>query len=530
MINLKEFAVFLQQIDLQPALSTSSIRQLFTVFDETHSGFINFFEFCHVVFPELDVEGMAEDAEGFSYCIPAFELNRGAPGGQAGGQGAGGAMGPYCNSSSAPSSECAKPTLHALARGHSKGSLGSLGSLGSMGSGCSSSKSTSAAASPTKTPRPSPLRGPLKAGPVAERLGIGSDAGAAGAAGAAAADDDSQSPSKRRSVPPVPPFRGKPAGSTDSPTEEAKAEGSLVRVLAQNAVPAPAPAAAPAAAPAEAEGAKPEGGTSTHDAAEKPAEQAALGSVAPSPALGSVAPSPALGAVPPSRSWDGLGALRAGQGMTGQWGRSRPEDAQRARLRGLAGGRGAWGGSLGRLPVGEGSPALGAAPWGDAAGLGAQLDEMVERLAQAVRGAEEKLARVVSQSEAKMAERLDKLEASVAVGFAEAKAAADAAAAEAADPVKLRLAQKQMHKITITPPAHLSPPTESRVSKRGGVPSGLLSGCTSNRSGDSGSGDSRESHRSGDRSDNSRESRVTRAESKRQTSSPNSQSASTTEV
>ena len=53
MINLKEFAVFLQQIDLQPALSTSSIRQLFTVFDETHSGFINFFEFCHVVFPDL---------------------------------------------------------------------------------------------------------------------------------------------------------------------------------------------------------------------------------------------------------------------------------------------------------------------------------------------------------------------------------------------------------------------------------------------------------------------------------------------
>ena len=93
MINLKEFAVFLQQIDLQPALSTSSIRQLFTVFDETHSGFINFFEFCHVVFPELDVEGMADDAEGFTYCMPAFELSKGA------GPGAGGAMGPCCNSS-----------------------------------------------------------------------------------------------------------------------------------------------------------------------------------------------------------------------------------------------------------------------------------------------------------------------------------------------------------------------------------------------------------------------------------------------
>ena len=335
MINLKEFAVFLQQIDLQPALSTSSIRQLFTVFDETHSGFINFFEFCHVVFPELDVEGMAEDAEGFTYCIPAFELSKGAPEAQAGGPGAGGAMGPYCNSSSAPSSEYAKPTLHALARGQSKGSLGSLGS---MGSGFSSSKSTSAPGSPTKTPRPSPLRGPLKAGPVAERLGIGSDAGAAGAAGAPAADDASRSPSKRRSVPPVPPFRGKPAGSTDSPTEEAEAEGSLVRVGAQNAVPAPPAAAAPAAAPAEAEGAKPEGATSTDDAAE---------SAAPSPALGSVAPSPALGAVPPSRSWDSLGELRAGQEMASQWGRSRPEDAQRARLRGLAGGRGAWGGSLG---------------------------------------------------------------------------------------------------------------------------------------------------------------------------------------
>ena len=496
MINLKEFAVFLQQIDLQPALSTSSIRQLFTVFDETHSGFINFFEFCHVVFPELDVEGMADDAEGFTYCMPAFELSKGA------GPGAGGAMGPCCNSSSAPSSEYAKPTLHALARGQSKGSLGSLGS---MGSGFSSSKSTSAPGSPTKTPRPSPLRGPLKAGPVAERLGIGSDAGAAGAAGAPAADDASKSPSKRRSVPPVPPFRGKPAGSTDSNTEEAEAEGSLVRVGAQNAVPAPPAPAAPA--PAEAEGAKPEGDISTDDAAE---------SAAPSPALGSVAPSPALGAVPPSRSWDSLGELRAGQEMASQWGRSRPEDAQRARLRGLAGGRGAWGGSLGRLPVEGGSPALGAATWGTAVGLGAQLDEMVARL-----------ARLVSQSEAKMAARLDKIEANVADGFAEAKRAADAAAAEAADPVKLRLAQKQMHMVT---PAHLSPPdrTQARISKRGSVPSGLLSGRASHRSGDSResqrSGDSHESQRSGD--SDSRESRATRAASHRQMAHRPSVSAS----
>ena len=499
MINLKEFAVFLQQIDLQPALSTSSIRQLFTVFDETHSGFINFFEFCHVVFPELDVEGMADDAEGFTYCMPAFELSKGA------GPGAGGAMGPCCNSSSAPSSEYAKPTLHALARGQSKGSLGS------MGSGFSSSKSTSAPGSPTKTPRPSPLRGPLKAGPVAERLGIGSDAGAAGAP---AADDASRSPSKRRSVPPVPPFRGKPAGSTDSNTEEAEAEGSLVRVGAQNAVPAPPAPVAPA--PAEAEGAKPEGDISTDDAAE---------SAAPSPALGSVAPSPALGAVPPSRSWDSLGEFRAGQEMASQWGRSRPEDAQRARLRGLAGGRGAWGGSLGRLPVEGGSPALGAATWGTAVGLGAQLDEMVARL-----------ARLVSQSEAKMAERLDKIEANVADGFAEAKRAADAAAAEAADPVKLRLAQKQMHMVT---PAHLSPPdrTQARISKRGSVPSGLLSGRASHRSGDSResqrSGDSRESQRSGDSHESqrsgdsdSRESRATGAASHRQMAHRPSVSAS----
>ena len=498
MINLKEFAVFLQQIDLQPALSPSSIRQLFTVFDETHSGFINFFEFCHVVFPELDVEGMAEDAEGFTYCMPAFELSKGAPGAQAGGPGACGAMGPCCNSSSAPSSEYAKPTLHALARGQSKGSMGSMGS---MGSGFSSSKSTSAPGSPSKTPRPSPLRGPLKAGPVAERLGIGSDAGAAGAAGAPAADDASRSPSKRRSVPPVPPFRGKPAGSTDSNTEEAEAEGSLVRVGAQNAVPAPPAPAAPA--PAEAEGAKPEGDISTDDAAE---------SAAPSPALGSVAPSPALGAVPPSRSWDSLGEFRAGQEMASQWGRSRPEDAQRARLRGLAGGRGAWAGSLGRLPVEQGSPALGAATWGTAVGLQAQLDEMMARL-----------ARLVSQSEAKMAERLDKIEAHVADGFAEAKAAA----AEAADPVKLRLAQKQMHMVA---PAHLSPPDrtgQSRVSKRGSVSSGLLSGRASHRSGDSResqrSGDSRESQRSGDSHESqrsgdsdSRESRATRAASQRQ--------------
>merc|ERR1719171_2876072 len=95
-----------------------------------------------------------------------------------------------------------------------------------------------------------------------------------------------------------------------------------------------------------------------------------------------------------------------------------------------------------------------------------------------------RLARLVSQSEAKMAERLDKIEANVADGFAEAKRAADAAAAEAADPVKLRLAQKQMHMVT---PAHLSPPdrTQARISKRGSVPSGLLSGRASHRSGDS---------------------------------------------
>ena len=150
-----------------------------------------------------------------------------------------------------------------------------------------------------------------------------------------------------------------------------------------------------------------------------------------------------------------------------------------------------------------------------------------------MRGAEQKLARVVSQSEAKMAERLDKIEANVADGFAEAKRAADAAAAEAADPVKLRLAQKQMH----APAMHLSPPTQSRISKRGSVPSGLRSGRASHRSGESResqrSGDSRESQRSGDSHESqrsgdsdSRESRATRAASHRQMAHRPSVSAS----
>ena len=126
-----------------------------------------------------------------------------------------------------------------------------------------------------------------------------------------------------------------------------------------------------------------------------------------------------------------------------------------------------------------------------------------------------------------MAARLDKIEANVADGFAEAKRAADAAAAEAADPVKLRLAQKQMHMVT---PAHLSPPdrTQARISKRGSVPSGLLSGRASHRSGDSResqrSGDSHESQRSGD--SDSRESRATRAASHRQMAHRPSVSAS----
>ena len=34
------------------------MRNLFAIFDENNTGFISFFEFCHVVFPDLDIEEM----------------------------------------------------------------------------------------------------------------------------------------------------------------------------------------------------------------------------------------------------------------------------------------------------------------------------------------------------------------------------------------------------------------------------------------------------------------------------------------
>ena len=60
-INMHEFSLFLDQMELEPRLTPSQMRSLFTVFDENHTGFISFFEFCHVVFPDMDVEAMTAE-------------------------------------------------------------------------------------------------------------------------------------------------------------------------------------------------------------------------------------------------------------------------------------------------------------------------------------------------------------------------------------------------------------------------------------------------------------------------------------
>jgi hypothetical protein len=180
---------------------------------------------------------------------------------------------------------------------------------------------------------------------------------------------------------------------------------------------------------------------------------------------------------------------RAGQEACGQWGRSRPEDATRARLRALAsaqkelGGRSPhWCGGSSRTiehvgdaigPESSLASELSSAQLSCGGGAAAQLDEMTERLertiSQAVRGAEQRLAREVSLSEARLAERLDQIEASVA---AAAAAAADSSNVE---PAALRLAQKQLHKIT---PRVIAP----RSKTRSRLAAGLLSGRASVRS------------------------------------------------
>ena len=60
-INLREFSLFLDQMCLEPRLTPSQMRSLFTVFDENNTGFISFFEFCHVVFPDMDIEAMVAE-------------------------------------------------------------------------------------------------------------------------------------------------------------------------------------------------------------------------------------------------------------------------------------------------------------------------------------------------------------------------------------------------------------------------------------------------------------------------------------
>ena len=81
-LNLHEFTHFISKLQVEPPLSPSSMRVLFAVrtlarrlslvhtqapmapvhlrqaFDENHSDYISFFEFCHVVFPDLDIEEM----------------------------------------------------------------------------------------------------------------------------------------------------------------------------------------------------------------------------------------------------------------------------------------------------------------------------------------------------------------------------------------------------------------------------------------------------------------------------------------
>ena len=450
-INLKEFTVFLLQIDLQPALSTSDIRKLFVLFDETHSGFINFFEFCHVVFPDLDVEGMAEDHDGgFTYCIPAFEQCGGQPGaGQGGGQGGGGGASRGACTSIGCSSETsegvfAKPTLHALSRERSVGSIGSVGSVGSIGSIGSTSQPLS---SPISSGAPSPARSPLKARPSALRLGFFSDASSSTRLG----ESSSQLPSKRRGVQTaLPPWRRPRAGSADDLTVDAEAMGmmaveaevSVERARAQSCPRDPGAGSCPRL---------PEGATSRG--------------------------APPAGSPDSESRWSQMRS-QAGQEVRSQWGRSRPEDASRARLRAVAafgGGSRQWGGSIDNTFIGdESSVASELSSCGGGGGAASQLDEMTERLertiSQAVRGAELRLARAVSQSEARLAERLDKIEASVVAAAAAAAAAADSS------PAAVRLAQKQLHKIS--PPSFRASPLRN---KKGSGLAGLLSGRASVR-------------------------------------------------
>jgi len=53
-ITYLEFRSFMDHIDLK--LKPSEARQLFAAFDDAKTGVITFYEFCHVVFPDLDVE------------------------------------------------------------------------------------------------------------------------------------------------------------------------------------------------------------------------------------------------------------------------------------------------------------------------------------------------------------------------------------------------------------------------------------------------------------------------------------------
>ena len=70
-INLREFSIFLAQMEMEPRLTPSQMRALFTVFDENDTGVISFFEFCHVVFPDMDVEAMVDEG-GLMSDLPAM--------------------------------------------------------------------------------------------------------------------------------------------------------------------------------------------------------------------------------------------------------------------------------------------------------------------------------------------------------------------------------------------------------------------------------------------------------------------------
>ena len=43
-LNYEEFSLFVNQLNLQPPVSASSMRTLFNAFDENNTGFISFFE------------------------------------------------------------------------------------------------------------------------------------------------------------------------------------------------------------------------------------------------------------------------------------------------------------------------------------------------------------------------------------------------------------------------------------------------------------------------------------------------------